>query len=101
MGLTLAVGKALNFNPPPLNPPLPLPPPPPHPKGTDITPIVPALEKIWRDSKGQSLADFNFRWALVAFGGGGVWGDLMTHQTPSQLHQINRPTDPPIHVNPT
>jgi hypothetical protein len=29
--------------------------------GTDISPIVPALEKIWRDSKGQSLADFNFR----------------------------------------
>lgn len=29
--------------------------------GTDITPIVPALEKIWRDSRGQSLADFNFR----------------------------------------
>lgn len=29
--------------------------------GTDITPITPALEKIWRDSRGQSLADFNFR----------------------------------------
>jgi len=34
--------------------------------GTDITPIVPALEKIWRDSKGQSLADFNFRCAVCA-----------------------------------
>ena len=30
--------------------------------GTDTAPIVPALEKIWRDSRGQSLADFNFRW---------------------------------------
>eukprot|EP00891_Asterochloris_glomerata_P003665 jgi/Astpho2/3665/Aster-07866 len=29
--------------------------------GTDVTPIVPALEKIWADSLGQSLADFNFR----------------------------------------
>jgi len=29
--------------------------------GTDIRPIVPALEKIWRDSRGQSLAEFNFR----------------------------------------
>ena len=29
--------------------------------GTDMKPIVPALEKIWRDSRGQSLADFNFR----------------------------------------
>ena len=30
-------------------------------KGTDVTPIVPALEKIWADSMGQSLAVFNFR----------------------------------------
>ena len=29
--------------------------------GTDVTPIVPALEAIWRNSTGQSLADFNFR----------------------------------------
>eukprot|EP00898_Chlorokybus_atmophyticus_P004037 jgi/Chlat1/4634/Chrsp3S05594 len=29
--------------------------------GTDITPIVPALEKIWQDSTGKSMADFNFR----------------------------------------
>jgi hypothetical protein len=39
--------------------------------GTDINPIVPALEKIWRDSRGQSLADFNFRWVVgrpAAFG---------------------------------
>lgn len=35
--------------------------------GTDITPIVPALEKIWRDSKGQSLADFNFRTVTSKF----------------------------------
>lgn len=35
--------------------------------GTDIAPIVPALEKIWRDSKGQSLADFNFRTVTSKF----------------------------------
>ncbi|KXZ42117.1 hypothetical protein GPECTOR_201g367 [Gonium pectorale] len=35
--------------------------------GTDITPIVPALEKIWADSKGQSLADFNFRTVTSKF----------------------------------
>lgn len=29
--------------------------------GTDIRPIVPALEKIWADSMGRSLSDFNFR----------------------------------------
>ncbi|CAI5495187.1 unnamed protein product [Closterium sp. Naga37s-1] len=29
--------------------------------GTDVTPIVPALEAIWQNSTGQSLADFNFR----------------------------------------
>lgn len=29
--------------------------------GTDVSPIVPALEKIWADSMGRSLADFNFR----------------------------------------
>jgi predicted unusual protein kinase regulating ubiquinone biosynthesis (AarF/ABC1/UbiB family) len=29
--------------------------------GTDIRPIVPALEKIWADSLGRSLSDFNFR----------------------------------------
>eukprot|EP00884_Botryococcus_braunii_P017323 jgi/Botrbrau1/4274/Bobra.0390s0014.1 len=29
--------------------------------GTDITPIVPALENIWKDSLGQSIYDFNFR----------------------------------------
>lgn len=29
--------------------------------GTNIRPIVPALEKIWQDSLGQSLSDFNFR----------------------------------------
>lgn len=35
--------------------------PPGRPAGTDTRPIIPALEKIWRDSKGQSMADFNFR----------------------------------------
>ncbi|KAI8476243.1 MAG: ABC1 family-domain-containing protein [Monoraphidium minutum] len=35
--------------------------------GTDITPIVPALENIWRDSRGQSLADFNFRTVTSKF----------------------------------
>ncbi|KAK9785023.1 hypothetical protein WJX73_005206 [Symbiochloris irregularis] len=29
--------------------------------GTDTAPIVPALEKIWKDSMGKGLADFNFR----------------------------------------
>lgn len=29
--------------------------------GTDVKPIVPALEKIWADSMGKSLGDFNFR----------------------------------------
>ncbi|MEW5313691.1 MAG: hypothetical protein WDW38_005236 [Sanguina aurantia] len=35
--------------------------------GTNISPIVPALEKIWTDSKGQSLADFNFRTVTSKF----------------------------------
>lgn len=35
--------------------------------GTDISPIVPALEKIWRDSKGQQLSDFNFRTVTSKF----------------------------------
>lgn len=35
--------------------------------GTDISPIVPALEKIWADSKGQSMADFNFRTVTSKF----------------------------------
>ncbi|KAI3948523.1 hypothetical protein MKW98_019273 [Papaver atlanticum] len=29
--------------------------------GTDVTPIVPALEAIWQNSSGKGLADFNFR----------------------------------------
>ncbi|BDA46770.1 Protein ACTIVITY OF BC1 COMPLEX KINASE 1, chloroplastic [Coccomyxa sp. Obi] len=29
--------------------------------GTDIRPIVPALEKIWADSLGRGISDFNFR----------------------------------------
>ncbi len=35
--------------------------------GTDIAPIVPALEKIWADSMGQSMADFNFRTVTSKF----------------------------------
>lgn len=30
-------------------------------KGTDVSPIVPALEAIWQNSLGKGLADFNFR----------------------------------------
>jgi len=30
-------------------------------QGTNISPIVPALEKIWQDSLGKSMNDFNFR----------------------------------------
>eukprot|EP00238_Polyblepharides_amylifera_P002335 CAMPEP_0196592738 /NCGR_PEP_ID=MMETSP1081-20130531/73651_1 /TAXON_ID=36882 /ORGANISM="Pyramimonas amylifera, Strain CCMP720" /LENGTH=579 /DNA_ID=CAMNT_0041916513 /DNA_START=382 /DNA_END=2121 /DNA_ORIENTATION=- len=29
--------------------------------GTDVEPIVPALEAIWTDCRGQGMADFNFR----------------------------------------
>lgn len=29
--------------------------------GTDVTPIVPALESIWQNSSGKGLSDFNFR----------------------------------------
>lgn len=36
-------------------------------KGTDVAPLVPALEKIWADSLGQSLADFNFRTVTSKF----------------------------------
>jgi hypothetical protein len=36
-------------------------------KGTDVAPIVPALEKIWADSMGQSLAVFNFRTVTSRF----------------------------------
>jgi len=35
--------------------------------GTDVNPIVPALEKIWADSMGRSLADFNFRTVTSKF----------------------------------
>ncbi len=35
--------------------------------GTDVTPIVPALEKIWADSMGKSLDDFNFRTVTSKF----------------------------------
>lgn len=35
--------------------------------GTDVAPIVPALDNIWRDSKGQSMADFNFRTVTSKF----------------------------------
>ncbi|MED6210603.1 Protein ACTIVITY OF BC1 COMPLEX KINASE 1, chloroplastic [Stylosanthes scabra] len=29
--------------------------------GTDVTPIIPALEAIWQNSLGKGLSDFNFR----------------------------------------
>lgn len=35
--------------------------------GTDVSPIVPALEKIWQDSLGQSLEVFNFRAVTARF----------------------------------
>eukprot|EP01025_Chloroclados_australasicus_P008476 TRINITY_DN1300_c1_g1_i1.p1 TRINITY_DN1300_c1_g1~~TRINITY_DN1300_c1_g1_i1.p1 ORF type:complete len:625 (-),score=96.31 TRINITY_DN1300_c1_g1_i1:378-2252(-) len=35
--------------------------------GTDVAPIVPALERIWSDSMGQSLGDFNFRTVTSKF----------------------------------
>jgi hypothetical protein len=35
--------------------------------GTDVEPIIPALENIWSDSLGQSLADFNFRTVTSKF----------------------------------
>jgi hypothetical protein len=35
--------------------------------GTDITPIVPALEKIWAEALGQSMASFNFRTVTSKF----------------------------------
>ncbi|XP_050218329.1 protein ACTIVITY OF BC1 COMPLEX KINASE 1, chloroplastic isoform X3 [Mercurialis annua] len=30
-------------------------------RGTDVSPIVPALEAIWQNSAGKGLSDFNFR----------------------------------------
>jgi len=35
--------------------------------GTDVGPIVPALEKIWQDSLGQSIQSFNFRSITLRF----------------------------------
>lgn len=35
--------------------------------GTDIAPIVPALESIWADSMGRTLSDFNFRTVTSKF----------------------------------
>lgn len=35
--------------------------------GTDTAPIIPALEKIWKDSLGQSMAVFNFRTVTSKF----------------------------------
>lgn len=29
--------------------------------GTDVAPIIPALEAIWQNSVGKGLSDFNFR----------------------------------------
>ena len=36
-------------------------------KGTDVAPIVPALEKIWQDARTASLQNFNFRTVTMAF----------------------------------
>ena len=35
--------------------------------GTDITPIVPAMALIWRESKGKSMQDFNFRTVTAGY----------------------------------
>eukprot|EP00887_Chlorella_sp_A99_P005852 scaffold1.g5852.t1 len=35
--------------------------------GTDVEPLVPALEKIWADSMGRSMSDFNFRTVTSKF----------------------------------
>jgi predicted unusual protein kinase regulating ubiquinone biosynthesis (AarF/ABC1/UbiB family) len=35
--------------------------------GTDVRPIVPALESIWQDARTSSLANFNFRTVTGAF----------------------------------
>ena len=54
----------------PENIPPPAPPSPPphtHTPGTDLAPIAPALENIWRDSKGQSMSAFNFRTVTSKF----------------------------------
>lgn len=36
-------------------------------KGTDVSPIIPALEAIWQNSAGKGLADFNFRSVTGAY----------------------------------
>uniref|UniRef100_A0A7N0R8M8 Protein kinase domain-containing protein n=2 Tax=Kalanchoe fedtschenkoi TaxID=63787 RepID=A0A7N0R8M8_KALFE len=36
-------------------------------KGTDVSPIVPALEAIWQNSAGKGLSDFNFRSVTAQF----------------------------------
>jgi predicted unusual protein kinase regulating ubiquinone biosynthesis (AarF/ABC1/UbiB family) len=36
-------------------------------RGTDVGPIVPALEQIWQNSMGQSMRDFNFRSVTARF----------------------------------
>ena len=35
--------------------------------GTDVRPIVPALESIWQDARTSSLSSFNFRTVTAAF----------------------------------
>lgn len=35
--------------------------------GTDLQPLIPALEKIWKDSRGKALSDFNFRTVTCKF----------------------------------
>lgn len=36
-------------------------------KGTDLTPIVPALRDIWSDARSRSMANFNFRTVTNSF----------------------------------
>jgi predicted unusual protein kinase regulating ubiquinone biosynthesis (AarF/ABC1/UbiB family) len=35
--------------------------------GSDLRPLVPALERIWADSLGASMGDFNFRSVTARF----------------------------------
>jgi hypothetical protein len=71
--------------------------------GTDIRPIVPALEKIWRDSRGQSLAEFNFRSGEslgVSLGQVAVFLPLLASGGPRQLPPHQRCPPPKKHSQP-
>ena len=63
--------------------------------GTDISPIVPALENIWADSKGQKMSDFNFRSVTSKF-------NELVYQVcdPCILLGLSRPQDPRIPLYP-